>query len=36
MPKKLMGDVLLKLSNFVDSTVNFIVGCKLFKNFSKH
>ena len=35
MSKKLMTNVLLNLSNFADSTVNFIVGCKLFKTFFK-
>ena len=35
MSKKLMTDVLLNLSNFANSTVNFIVGCKLFQTFFK-
>ena len=30
-----MTDILLKLSNFAGSTVNLIVGCKLFKTFFK-
>ena len=35
MSKKLMTNAFLKLKNIAGYTVNFIVGCKVFKTFFK-